>query len=33
MLRIEYPDRPEMHVAHETIYLALYVQVCFVKSS
>lgn len=25
-LRREFPDRPEMHVAHETIYLALYVQ-------
>jgi IS30 family transposase len=25
-LRIEFPDRPEMHVAHETIYQALYLQ-------
>ena len=25
-LRIEFPDRPEMRVAHETIYQALYVQ-------
>jgi len=25
-LRREFPDRPEMRVAHETIYLALYVQ-------
>jgi len=26
MLRREFPDRPEMHVVHETIYQALYVQ-------
>ncbi|TMR34518.1 IS30 family transposase [Actinomadura geliboluensis] len=26
MLRIRFPDRPEMHVCHETIYHALYVQ-------
>jgi IS30 family transposase len=26
MLRIRFPDRPEMHVCHETIYRALYVQ-------
>lgn len=26
MLRRAFPDRPEMHVVHETIYLALYVQ-------
>ncbi|KUJ66325.1 integrase [Streptomyces albus subsp. albus] len=25
-LRAQFPDRPEMHVAHETIYQALYVQ-------
>ncbi|WP_405186010.1 IS30 family transposase [Streptomyces anulatus] len=25
-LRSQFPDRPEMHVAHETIYQALYVQ-------
>jgi len=25
-LRVEYPNRPEMHVSHETIYQALYVQ-------
>lgn len=25
-LRRDFPDRPEMHVVHETIYLALYVQ-------
>lgn len=25
-LKREFPDRPEMHVVHETIYLALYVQ-------
>lgn len=25
-LRRDFPDRPKMHVAHETIYLALYVQ-------
>lgn len=25
-LRIHFPDRPEMHVTHETIYQALYVQ-------
>ncbi|MFJ7949880.1 IS30 family transposase [Streptomyces sp. NPDC096354] len=25
-LRTEFPDRPEMHVVHETIYQALYVQ-------
>ncbi|MFF7534644.1 IS30 family transposase [Streptomyces bobili] len=25
-LRIRFPDRPEMHVTHETIYQALYVQ-------
>ena len=25
-LRTEFPDRPEMHVAHETIYQALYLQ-------
>ncbi|MCP8713028.1 IS30 family transposase [Streptomyces sp. AC04842] len=26
VLRIRFPDRPEMHVTHETIYQALYVQ-------
>ncbi|MDO3651311.1 IS30 family transposase [Nocardia mangyaensis] len=26
VLRIAFPDRPEMHVVHETIYQALYVQ-------
>ncbi|MFJ6567178.1 IS30 family transposase [Streptomyces sp. NPDC091292] len=26
ILRIRFPDRPEMHVAHETIYQALYLQ-------
>ena len=25
-LRAEFPDRPEMRVSHETIYLSLYVQ-------
>lgn len=25
-LRAQFPDRPEMHVAHETVYQALYVQ-------
>jgi IS30 family transposase len=25
-LKLEFPDRPEMHVSHETIYQALYVQ-------
>lgn len=25
-LKMQYPDRPEMHVSHETIYQALYVQ-------
>ena len=25
-LRLEYPDRPEMHVSHETIYQSLFVQ-------
>ncbi|MFJ5840196.1 IS30 family transposase [Streptomyces shenzhenensis] len=25
-LRTQFPDRPEMHVAHETVYQALYVQ-------
>ncbi|OCC13972.1 hypothetical protein A3Q37_00244 [Streptomyces sp. PTY087I2] len=25
-LRAQFPDRPEMHVAHETIYQALYIQ-------
>lgn len=25
MLRIRFPDRPEMYVCHETIYRALYV--------
>lgn len=25
-LRQQFPDRPEMHVVHETIYQALYVQ-------
>lgn len=25
-LRTQFPDRPEMHVVHETIYQALYVQ-------
>ncbi len=25
-LRVEFPDRPEIHVVHETIYQALYVQ-------
>jgi IS30 family transposase len=26
LLRRDYPDRPEMHVVHETIYQALYIQ-------
>ncbi|BAU87415.1 transposase, ISlxx5 [Streptomyces laurentii] len=25
-LRVQFPDRPEMHVVHETVYQALYVQ-------
>lgn len=25
-LRMTFPDRPEMHVVHETVYQALYVQ-------
>ena len=26
LLRDSFPDRPEMHVTHETVYQALYVQ-------